>query len=173
MQVAKQLFDVGVLFSHADDFAEIARVYGGVQAQESGDRANAHSREATLTDTLNACLEATATTPAQHEVFPDTPLLLEGFSKLRGHLAGPAFDDGMRRVFAARAGVVAAYLRSSRSLDLPAIRYTQRELQLAALRAASLKEDIPTPDSTASNRPIRRLVTTLAPCPDGIVATVL
>jgi len=138
MQVAKQLFDVGVLFSHADDFAEIVRVYDGVQAQESGYRANAHSREATLTDTLNACLGATTTKPAQHEVFPDTPLLLEGFSKLRGHLAGPAFDDGMRRVFAARAGLLAAYLQSGRSLDLENIRYTQSETQLDSLRAATL-----------------------------------
>jgi hypothetical protein len=65
-------------------------------------------------------------------------LLLEGFSKLRGHLAGLAFDDGMRRVFAARAGLLAAYLQSGRSLDLENIRYTQSETQLDSLRAATL-----------------------------------
>jgi len=56
MQVAKQLFDVGVLFEHATDFDQVARTYDGVQAQESGYRENLHSRDATLADTLNACL---------------------------------------------------------------------------------------------------------------------
>jgi hypothetical protein len=139
MQVAKQLFDVGVLFAHAANFAEITRVYDGVQAQEASYRGNAHTREETLTDTLNACLGATALKPAHYAVFPDTPLLLDGFNKLRGHLTDPKFDTEKRRVLAARAGLLAAYLQSGRSLDLETIRYTQSEMQLDNLRAASLR----------------------------------
>lgn len=139
MQVAKQLFDVGVLFAHAADFAEITRVYDGVQAQESGYRGNAHSREETLTDTLSACLGATALKPAHRAMFPDTPLLVDGFNKLRGHLTDPKFDTEKRRVFAARTGLLAAYLQSGRSLDLENIRYTQSETQLDNLRAATLR----------------------------------
>jgi predicted nucleotidyltransferase component of viral defense system len=33
MQVAKQLFDVGILLEHATDFAQISRVYAAIQAQ--------------------------------------------------------------------------------------------------------------------------------------------
>ncbi|MCX6938555.1 MAG: nucleotidyl transferase AbiEii/AbiGii toxin family protein [Verrucomicrobia bacterium] len=141
MQVAKQLFDVGVLFEHATDFAEVARVYDGVQAQESGYRENLHSREATLTDTLNACLGVTGQRVrlAPATVFPDAPLLVEGFDRLTGHLTQPRIDDNGRRILAARAGVLAAHLRAGRALDFAAIRYTQTAAQLETLRAATLK----------------------------------
>jgi 2-keto-3-deoxy-L-rhamnonate aldolase RhmA len=43
-----------------------------------------------------------------------------------------------RGILAARAGVLAAYLRSGRSLDLAASRYTQSEAQLVTLREATL-----------------------------------
>jgi len=141
MQVAKQLFDVGVLFEHAVDFAAVARVYDGAQAQESGYRGNLHSRDATLTDTLNACLGVTGArvrgAPANN--FPDTPLLMEGFDRLKGHLTQGRADDNARRVLAARAGVLAAHLRANRPFDFAAARYKQSEAQLAALRGASLR----------------------------------
>ncbi|MGA7726265.1 MAG: nucleotidyl transferase AbiEii/AbiGii toxin family protein [Opitutaceae bacterium] len=142
MQVAKQLFDVGVLFEHANDFEQVARVYDGVQAQESGYRDNIHSRDATLADTLNACLGLTGerVRSAPVTVFPDTPLLSEGFGKLKGHLTEARLGDNARRILAARAAVLAAHLRAGRNFDFSKLRYTQSEAQLAALRAASLRE---------------------------------
>jgi hypothetical protein len=141
MQVAKQLFDVGVLFEHATDFAALARAYYGVQAQESGYRENLHSRDASLADTINACLGVTASglRRAPTTLFPDTPLLLDGFTRLKGHLTQRPPDDNGRRILAARAGFLAAHLRSGRSLDFAAVRYTQSVAQVEALRAASLR----------------------------------
>jgi len=140
MQVAKQLFDVGVLFDHATDFAGVARAYDGVQAQESGYRENLHSRDASLADTLNACLGVTGAKvkTAPTTLFPDTPLLLDGFRRLTGHLTQRPPDDNALRRMAARAGALATHLRSGRPLDFAADRYTQSEAQVAALRAASL-----------------------------------
>ncbi len=46
MQVAKQHFDVGILFEHATDFVQVARVYDGVQVQESGYRETSTTRHA-------------------------------------------------------------------------------------------------------------------------------
>lgn len=141
MQVAKQLFDVGVLFDHANDFAGVLRAYDGVQAQESGYRENLHSRDASLADTLTACLGLTAALvrKAPTTIFPDTPLLQKGFSSLKGHLTQRRPDDNARRILAARAGVLAAHLRSGRPLDFAAVRYTQSAAQVEALRAASLR----------------------------------
>ena len=62
MQVAKQLFDIGVLFEHAGDFDAIRRTHDGVQAQESGYRQGLHDRNASLDDTLNASLGLTTRT---------------------------------------------------------------------------------------------------------------
>jgi hypothetical protein len=142
MQVAKQLFDVGVLFEHATDFSAIARAYDGVQAQESGYRENLHSREASLSDTISACLGITGARVrlAPANLFPDTELLLDGFRRLEGHLTQRRLDDNARRIFAARAGVLASHLRSGRQLDFAALRYTQSAAQVEALRVASLAE---------------------------------
>ncbi len=139
MQVAKQLFDVGTLFEHATDFAQMARVYDGVQAQEAGYRGHTHTREATLADTLNACLGITGTKKAHQAVFADTALILDGFRKLGGHLTLPRFGDEDRRTLAARAAVLAAHLRTGRTLDFATARYTGSDAQIALLRAATLK----------------------------------
>lgn len=138
MQVAKQLFDVGVLFEHAADFGQVAQVYDGVQAQEAEYRGNTHTREATLTDTFNACLGATGKKPAHYAVFPDTELLLRGFQNLRSHLVWPGFGDSDRRILAARAGVLAAHLRAGVPFDFASSRYTGSATQLDTLRVASL-----------------------------------
>lgn len=138
MQVAKQLFDVGVLFEHASDFAEVGRVYDGVQAQEAGYRGHAHTREATLADTFNACLGVTGSKRVQQAHYSDTALLLSGFRKLGGHLTWPRFGDDDRRILAARAAVLAAHLRAGQNFDFATARYTGSPEQIAALRAATL-----------------------------------
>lgn len=139
-QVAKQLFDVGVLFDAATDFSKIAVTYDAVQAQESAYRAARPSREATLDDTLKACLSLTATKRKILSSYPDAKLLHDGLDKIRGHLTWPEFTRGIepRRLLAARVAVLVAHLRAGRSLDLAGLRYTGSAAQLEALKAASL-----------------------------------
>ncbi len=139
-QVAKQLFDVGILFDAARDFSEVARVYDAVQAQESAYRETRPTREASLDDTLQACLALTATKPAILANYPDARLLHDGLDRMRGHLTWSGFVQGIepRRLFAARAAVLAAHLRAGRANDLAAHRYTGSAAQLDALRSASL-----------------------------------
>ena len=140
MQVAKQLFDVGHLFEHAADFAQIARTYDGVQAQESGYRDHLHSRDATLSDTLSACLGITGVRVRQAPatLFPDTDLLVAGFQRLESHLTQRRPDENGRRLLAARAAVLTAHLQAGRLFDFAATRYTGSAAQLAAIKTASL-----------------------------------
>ncbi|MBE7539190.1 MAG: nucleotidyl transferase AbiEii/AbiGii toxin family protein [Opitutaceae bacterium] len=139
-QVAKQLFDVGVLFEEATDFNKIAATYDAVQAQESAYRATNPSREATLDDTFTACLALTATKQKILSAYPDAMLLHDGLDKMRGHLTWPEFTRGKepRRLLAARVAVLVAHLRAGRSLDLVGLRYTGSAVQLEALKVASL-----------------------------------
>ena len=142
MQVAKQLFDIGVLFEHARDFDAVRRAYDEVQAQESAYRQGVHDRNASLDDTLTASLGLTTATrlrKAPQHRFPDAPLLLEGFSKLGGHLTQGRLSDNDLRVLAARAGVMAACLRAGHRMDLASDRYTRSNAQVEALRHASLQ----------------------------------
>lgn len=138
MQVAKQLFDVGVLFEHSHDFEQFARVYDGVQAQESGYRENLHSRDASLTDTVNACLAITSERARRAPAFPDAPLLTDGLARLTGHLTQPRLTENDRRVMAARAAVLVSHLRARRTFDFATARYTGSAEQIAALQAATL-----------------------------------
>jgi hypothetical protein len=139
-QVAKQLFDVGVLFDVATDFDAVAKSYTAVSAQESEYRGNQHSREAALDDTWQACIALTATKPAIVANYPDAKLLHDGLDKMRGHLTTPAYvaDVQARRTLAAKAAALAAYLRAGAAFDFGSMRYTGSREQIEALRAATL-----------------------------------
>jgi predicted nucleotidyltransferase component of viral defense system len=139
-QVAKQLFDVGVLFDVASDFNTVARTYDAVSAQESEYRGNQHSREAALDDTIRACLALTASKKRDLASYPDAPLLHDGMNRLQGHLTWPEFLRGRepRRTLAARAAVLAAHLRAGVPFDFGSMRYTGGPQQLDALRVATL-----------------------------------
>ena len=139
-QVAKQLFDVGVLFEAATDFGKVVSAYDAVQAQESAYRPGRPSRGATLDDTLRACIALTATKPKIIADYPDAPLLHDGLDKMRGHLTWPEFVQGIepRRLLAARVAVLVSHLRSGRPFDFAANRYSGSTAQLTALRAATL-----------------------------------
>jgi len=78
MQVVKQLFDVGVLFEAATNFAEVAATYDAVQKLESEYRPGKPSREASLIDSYQACLAATALRPRDVAAFPDAALFQTG-----------------------------------------------------------------------------------------------
>lgn len=136
MQVAKQLFDVGILFEHAREFLEVAKTYDAVQQQEVGYRGRAISREESLDDSFKACLGIIAHKPKLQEVYPDTALLLDGFTKLKGHLTRPKFQLNDQRTLAGRTACLAASLKRGRAIT----RYTRSSEQIEALKAASLKD---------------------------------
>lgn len=139
-QVAKQLFDVGVLFDVATDFAAVAKSYNAVAAQELEYRGNQHTRDAALDDTWQACIALTATKPAILAKYPDAKLLHDGLDKSRGHLTTPAYvaDMQARRTLASKVAALAAHLRVGKPFDFGSMRYTGSREQIAALRAASL-----------------------------------
>lgn len=101
-QVAKQLFDVGVLFDAAGDFAQVAGSYDSVCALEAGYRPARPTRGAALDDTLQACLALTATKKRELTLYPDALLLHDGFTRMAGHLTWPDFGREHRRTLAAR-----------------------------------------------------------------------
>jgi len=140
MQVAKQLFDIGVLFEAAANFAEVATTYEAIRRLESEYRANQFTREASLNDTFQACLATTALRQRDIAAYPDAPLFKNGFQSLRGHLTWPEFaaTQEPKRTIAARTAVLVAHLRAGVPFDFGTMRYTGSAEQLAALRVATL-----------------------------------
>ncbi|HMO49850.1 MAG TPA: nucleotidyl transferase AbiEii/AbiGii toxin family protein [Kiritimatiellia bacterium] len=138
-QVAKQLFDVGVLMDVATDFDAVARTYDQVHSLENGYRGGNHTREASLDDTINACLAIMARKKVQLDQYPDAPLLHDGFERMKGHLTWPAFSNTeARRTLAAKAAALAAHLKAGVPFDFIANRYSASAEQLAHLKATSL-----------------------------------
>jgi hypothetical protein len=137
MQIAKQLFDVGVLFEHVVDFPQVARVYSAMQAIEAEYRGTKPDRDAALNDTIHSCLALTASRKKILAHYPNAPLLHDGFRRLRGHLTWDGFGEHDVRRLAARAALLAQCIRRDRTIDLAGIRYTGSPAQLAALQAAS------------------------------------
>ena len=137
-QVAKQLFDVGMLFEAAVDFAQVRHSYDAVCALESGYRSTRPSRAAALEDTLAACLALTATKKRDLAAFADAPLLHDGFERMRGHITWPEFGREHRRTLAARAAVLVTHLRDGRDFDFSGKRYVGSSEQIEGLRPATL-----------------------------------
>ena len=139
-QVAKQLFDVGVLFDVASDFDAVARSYLAIAEQELEYRGNRHSRLEALDDTWQACLALTATKPVIQKNYPDGKLLHDGLDKMQGHLTTPAYvrDIQARRTLASKAACLSEHLRAGVPFDFRSMRYNGDREQLEALSAASL-----------------------------------
>jgi hypothetical protein len=118
MQIMKQLFDVGELFSLARDLEAVRRVYARVFAQENVYRGGKFNREEALNDTLDIakryCLSGFR--GAQHHA--DVQLLENGRNRLEGHLVDHRFDQQAAKIAAAKAGVMARLLLSEATSDV-------------------------------------------------------
>ncbi len=141
MQVAKQLFDIGVLFEAATNFNEVATTYDAVQKLESEYRSGRPTRDASLNDTLQACLALTVSKKRDLNAYPDAPLLLDGFQRLSGHLTWPGFMSSREpmRTIASRAAVLVAHLQIGVPFDFTGDRYKRSPQQDVALKAATLE----------------------------------
>lgn len=142
MQVAKQLFDIGVLFDAADTFDEIERTYTANQVLESGYRGGVHSREDALRDTWQACLALIATNmkKAVADQYPDGALLHDGLGRMGTHLTTPEYIKGTaaRQVLAAKCALLVAHLRVNERLDFTTGRWINSQEQLEQVTAASM-----------------------------------
>ena len=136
VQVVKQLFDVGMLFSHAVNGAEVLETYRRAQAKEAIYRGGGISLESTLDDTIAACLSATPFKAKVRARFADYPLLYQGYIGMRGHLTRPFSEEDFRR-FAAQTAALAAHIKTGTPLDFEALRYAGTAAQNTAITANS------------------------------------
>ena len=136
VQVVKQLFDVGMLFSLAQNGAEIVETYKRAQAKEAGYRETHPTLAATLDDTIATGLAAMPFKEKVQSKFGDYPLLKRGYIGMRGHLTRPFSEDDFRH-FAAQAATLAAHIKTDTPLDFATLKYTGTNEQIAALKANS------------------------------------
>lgn len=112
MQIMKQLFDVGELFSLARDLEAVRRVYERVFAQENIYRGGQFTREDALNDTLDIARRFCLTGFRGALKHADVQLLEDGRKRLEGHLINHSFDPQAAKVAAAKAALLAQLILS-------------------------------------------------------------
>jgi hypothetical protein len=129
-QVAKQLFDIGVLFDAATDFDAIASSYDAVVDIERTYRDPNPSREDCLRDTWKACIGLCATRNVDKHQYPDAPHLNDGLNRMGGHITTPAYIQGQeaRRTLAAKTALLIAHLWVNERFSFADGKYTTARL---------------------------------------------
>lgn len=112
MQIVKQLFDVGELFSLAEDLAAVRRVYQKVFAQENVYRGGGFAPADALEDTIQASLSLSMHRLKGVKDSAEALMLEDGARKLTSHLVDHRFNLDMAKLAAAKAALVAKLIRN-------------------------------------------------------------
>lgn len=112
MQIVKQLFDVGELFSLAEDLAAVRRVYQKVYAQENVYRGGGFAPADALEDTLQASLSLSMHRLKGVKDSTEALMLEDGARKLTSHLVDHRFNLDMAKLAAAKAALTAKLVKS-------------------------------------------------------------
>lgn len=114
IRVAKQLFDVGALFSVARDTAMVARSYDIHFEHQNRYRGGKFTRETALEDTLAAAWLLSQTGLKYGETNAQTKFLSDGAKALNTHLLGGGFSLNQAKTAAAKAALLATILKVGR-----------------------------------------------------------
>ncbi|MGD9685464.1 MAG: nucleotidyl transferase AbiEii/AbiGii toxin family protein [Desulfobacter sp.] len=107
MQILKQLFDVGELFSLAEDLTAVRSVYQKVFVQENVYRGGGFAPADALEDTIQASLSLSMHTLKGVKETPEALMLVDGARKLTSHLVDHRFNLDMAKIAAAKAALIA------------------------------------------------------------------
>ena len=113
-QIAKQLFDVGELFTVADDLAAVRQTFDRICQDQIGYRGNKHTRDQVLSDTFSASLALCRHGLArdlENDVEP-CRLLEEGIGKMANYLVRSRFGRDESRIAASRAALLCHMLQN-------------------------------------------------------------
>ena len=131
--IAKQLFDVAVLFDAATDLRVAAEVYAATHARQLVYRQAAFTLAETLNDSIEAAflysqLDLRGGKATEHGLF-----LQDGIIGLQNHIVNQPFRRDEARIAAAKAACVAAWIqRQPRDVTIDSLRF--RPDQVATLR---------------------------------------
>lgn len=122
--IAKQLFDVGILFDAVTDLGEAAEVYAVTHARQLVYRKAAFSLANTLNDSMQADLILSQFHLKGEVETEDGKFLYEGIFNLANHLVNSPYRHADARVAASKAPCTAAWiLRLPAGMSVEQLRY--------------------------------------------------
>ncbi len=137
MKVVKHLFDVGELATSAGNLANAVQTYHAVHAEQVRWRGGDWTIDQTLDDTQDAAFWVCRRDLMPPESHERIDFFGNGIRALDSHLFNQPFQIAESRLAAARAAVVAEWIRQEQSdFDLPA--FLAAEIDIEAIRDAIL-----------------------------------
>lgn len=132
MQIIKQLFDVGELFSLAEDLTAVRRVYEEVFELENEYRGGSFTIQDALNDTLEAAFRLSAHRLRGVADHTDALHLEEGVRRINSHLVNHRFNLNDAKVAAAKAALLTKLIITEGAL--PSLLSYQTMPELESLR---------------------------------------
>jgi hypothetical protein len=139
MQIAKQLFDVGELFSLAEDLNAVRRIYQRVFDLENVYRGGGMTQPGALDDTLQASLCLGLHRLKGIPESADALMLEDGVRRLTSHLVNHRFNLDVAKIAAAKAALLSRLI--SREEVNPSLPFWRTSPELEGLRALSIDGD--------------------------------
>jgi len=125
MQVVKQLFDLGELFSIAVDFEKVEIAFKETFIKENGYRGNEFSEEQVLQDTINICYDLLQLRVRGGTPTVNTNYLEDGVRRLQSHLVQDNFrTDNEAKIAASKVFCIANRLLKEKPIDFDEERFT-------------------------------------------------
>jgi len=141
MQVAKQLFDVGELFSNAADMSAFIGAYHANYTKENEYRGNNHELESVLNDTIETSYNYCGLSLKKFPEHKDAVKLRDGNRGLSNHLVGKTPDlNEQMKVAAAKAALLSTAIRKNRT-DFPLAANRYDEDKIEKIRTTDLAGD--------------------------------
>lgn len=139
MQIVKQLFDVGELFSLAEDLPAVRRVYQRVFDLENVYRGGGLTADDALGDTLQASLSLSMHRLKGTKDTSDALMFEDGVRKLTSHLVNHRFNLDIAKVAAAKASLLSRLIANNDTE--PSLSSWRTMPSLEVLRATEITGD--------------------------------
>ncbi len=128
MQIIKQLFDLGELFSFASNLQEITASYQAFLAAENGYRKKNYTADQTLDDTIETCYLISQLRLRKSKENEQTEILRRGIQQIQSHLINRPFRLNDAKLAAAKTVLMAQMLRTNSTPTTLPIRFENDKL---------------------------------------------
>jgi hypothetical protein len=139
MQIIKQLFDLGELFSFASNLQEITASYQAFLAAENGYRNKNYSMDQTLNDTVETCFIISQMDLRGSVENEQTEILRRGIRQVQSHLINRQFQLIDAKLATAKIALMAQMLRTNSTPTTLPIRFDNNTLNEISMENLSGK----------------------------------
>ena len=131
MQIIKQLFDLGELFTAITDYKEVAESYNAFLKTANRYREQNYSKENTLDDTIQACYSISQLDFRGAIENERTIILRGGIRKLQSHLINLYYSRDDAKLSAAKVAFMTSVLKKGRDFPNPEeFKFTKEKIAL-------------------------------------------